>query len=61
MTSTVAGHQVTGYPALVDEGTTVGLQVFTSAADQARAMRAGTRRLLVLGSARHRWRTCGSR
>ncbi len=34
VTSTVAGHQVTGYPALVDEGTTVGLQVFTSAADQ---------------------------
>ena len=46
--NTVGGHQVTGYPALVDEGTTVGLQVFTSAADQQRAMRAGTRRLLVL-------------
>ena len=30
MTSTVGGHQVTGYPALVDEGTTVGLTVFTS-------------------------------
>jgi ATP-dependent helicase HrpA len=41
---------VTGYPALVDEGPTVGLQVFTSAVDQRRAMRAGTRRLLVLGT-----------
>jgi ATP-dependent helicase HrpA len=50
VTSTVAGQQVTGYPALVDEGGTVGLQVFTSPADQARAMRAGIRRLLVLGS-----------
>jgi ATP-dependent helicase HrpA len=50
VTSTVAGHPVTGYPALVDEGKSVGLTVFTSAADQARAMRAGTRRLLVLGA-----------
>ena len=47
--STVSGQQVTGYPALVDEGTTVGLQVFASPADQSRAMRAGVRRLLVLG------------
>jgi ATP-dependent helicase HrpA len=51
VTSTVGGHPVTGYPALVDEGKTVGLQVFTSAADQRRAMRAGTRRLLVMGTA----------
>ena len=51
VTSTVGGHQVTGYPALVDEGKTVGLQVFTSAVDQRRAMRGGTRRLLVLGTA----------
>jgi len=50
VTSTVAGQQVTGYPALVDEGSSVGLTVFTSAADQARAMRAGTRRLLVLAT-----------
>jgi ATP-dependent helicase HrpA len=48
VTSSVGGHQVTGYPALVDEGATVGLQVFTSAVDQRRAMRAGTRRLLML-------------
>jgi ATP-dependent helicase HrpA len=48
VTSVVGGHQVTGYPALVDEGSTVGLQVFTSAVDQRRAMRAGTRRLLML-------------
>ena len=50
VSNTVGGLQVTGYPALVDEGKTVGLQVFTSAADQARAMRAGTRRLLVLAA-----------
>ena len=36
VTSSVGGHQVTGYPALVDEGATVGLQVFTSAVDQRR-------------------------
>ena len=41
---------VVAYPALVDEGGTVGIRVFTSPADQARAMRAGTRRLLVLGA-----------
>ena len=39
-----------GYPALVDEGATVGIRVFTSSADQGRAMRAGTLRLLVLGA-----------
>ncbi|MET0865434.1 MAG: DUF3418 domain-containing protein, partial [Nakamurella sp.] len=50
VSNTVGGHQVTGYPALVDEGTTVGLQVFTSEADQRRAMRAGIRRLLVLAA-----------
>ena len=41
---------VVAYPALVDEGGTVGIRVFTSPSDQARAMRAGTRRLLVLGA-----------
>ena len=46
--SSVDGHQVEGYPALVDEGKTVGVTVFASAADQARAMRGGTRRLLML-------------
>ena len=55
VTSTVSGQQVRGYPALVDErptrGTdTVGITVFTSAADQQRAMRGGIRRLLVLGA-----------
>ncbi len=46
--SIVAGHEVRGFPALVDEGKTVGITVFTSAQDQARAMRAGTIRLLAL-------------
>ena len=55
VTSVVSGQQVRGYPALVDErpsrGTdTVGITVFTSAADQQRALRAGIRRLLVLGA-----------
>ncbi len=43
-----AGHQVKGYPALVDEGDTVGARVFGSAAEQEVAHRAGVRRLLVL-------------
>ena len=44
----VAGHEVTGYPALVPEGeSAVGVAVFDSAADQARSMRAGTVRLLA--------------
>ncbi len=43
----VDGHAVRGYPALVDEGGTVALRVLPSAAEQARAMRAGTRRLLM--------------
>ncbi len=46
----INGQQIRGYPALVDEGSTVGVRVFTTAADQARAMRAGTRRLLALGA-----------
>ncbi|MBN9611079.1 MAG: DUF3418 domain-containing protein [Actinobacteria bacterium] len=45
---TAAGQTVTGYPALVDEGDTVAVRVFTDAADQARAMHAGTRRLVAL-------------
>ena len=36
------------YPALVDEGATVGVRVFETAAAQAAAMAAGTRRLLAL-------------
>ena len=44
----VAGHTVTGYPALVDEGKTAGLRMFQNPAEQAAAMRAGVIRLLVL-------------
>ena len=43
-----AGFAVTAYPALVDEGTTVGVKVFDSAAEQEAAHWAGTRRLLRL-------------
>jgi len=50
VTSSVDGHRVDGYPALVDEGKTVGVTVFASAADQARAMHGGTRRLLMLSA-----------
>ncbi len=46
--STSGGHTVRAYPALVDEGATVGVRVLTTPAAQARAMRAGTRRLLAL-------------
>lgn len=43
-----AGYAVTAYPALVDEGSTVGVRVFDSEAEQAAAHWAGTRRLLRL-------------
>jgi ATP-dependent helicase HrpA len=44
----VAGYPVTGYPALVAAGDgTVSIKVLDSAAKQRRAMRAGTRQLLV--------------
>ncbi|HSJ20654.1 MAG TPA: ATP-dependent RNA helicase HrpA [Nocardioidaceae bacterium] len=49
-----AGHEVRGFPALVDEArmsggaATVGLQVFGSEAEQEASMRLGLRRLLVL-------------
>ncbi|MGH3868499.1 MAG: ATP-dependent RNA helicase HrpA [Pseudonocardiaceae bacterium] len=43
-----AGHLVTGYPALVDEGDTVAVALLPTEAEQRRAMGAGTRRLLVL-------------
>ena len=46
--SMVGGQQVVGYPALRDEGTTVGVRVHTNPADQRRGMRAGTCRLLTL-------------
>ncbi len=44
-----AGQEVTGYPALVDEGETVAVRVLATQAEQRRAMWAGTRRLLLLG------------
>ena len=44
-----AGHQVRVFPALVDEGATVGLQVFGSADEQEARHRLGVRRLLLLG------------
>ncbi|MFI7551077.1 ATP-dependent RNA helicase HrpA [Micromonospora sediminimaris] len=43
-----AGYAVTAYPALVDEGATVGVKVFDSPAEQEVAHWAGTRRLLRL-------------
>ncbi|MBV9140157.1 MAG: ATP-dependent RNA helicase HrpA, partial [Pseudonocardiales bacterium] len=43
-----AGHLVTAYPALVDEGDTVALALLPTEAEQQRAMWAGTRRLLLL-------------
>ncbi len=48
--ATVDGQAVRGYPALVDEQTSVGVRVYGSADEQSRSMRAGTRRLLVLRS-----------
>ncbi|MGH9059798.1 MAG: DUF3418 domain-containing protein, partial [Acidimicrobiales bacterium] len=45
---TWGGRSVAGYPALVDEGATVGVRVFGTAAEAAAAMWEGTRRLLAL-------------
>ncbi|WP_104179029.1 ATP-dependent RNA helicase HrpA [Arthrobacter sp. B0490] len=45
---TVAGHRITGFPAVVDEGSSVGLKVFPDAGQQATVMRAGIIRLLSL-------------
>jgi ATP-dependent RNA helicase HrpA len=42
------GQTVRGYPALVDEGATVGVRVLDTSAAQAATMAAGTRRLLLL-------------
>ncbi|WP_338036799.1 ATP-dependent RNA helicase HrpA [Nocardioides ferulae] len=47
-TWTRAGHEVRGYPALVDEGETVGLSVYGSADEQEARHRLGVRRLLQL-------------
>ncbi len=46
--TTVDGVAVRGYPALVDEESTVGVSMFATETDQLRAVRAGTRRLLTL-------------
>ena len=48
VTLPAAGDAVRAYPALVDEGDSVGVQVFDTPDGQAQAMRAGTRRLLAL-------------
>jgi ATP-dependent helicase HrpA len=42
------GYEVTVYPALADEGSSVAVRVFETEAEQREAMRAGTRRLLLL-------------
>ena len=42
------GHLVQGFPALVDEGSTVGVRVFLNPVEQRGAMWQGTRRLLLL-------------
>ena len=43
-----AGHEVRGFPALVDEGRTVGVRVCASAAEAEAQHRLGVRRLLLL-------------
>ncbi|MFG2037105.1 ATP-dependent RNA helicase HrpA [Dactylosporangium sp. NPDC048998] len=48
LSRTVAGHTLTVYPALVDEGTSVAVQAFDLPARQQLEMWAGTRRLLLL-------------
>ncbi len=50
LTTSIDGVTVQGYPALVDEKTSVGLKVFTTRSAQQRAMALGTRRLLLLTS-----------
>jgi ATP-dependent helicase HrpA len=44
----VAGGVITAYPALVDQGESVAVQMLTTPAEQESAMWAGTRRLLLL-------------
>jgi ATP-dependent helicase HrpA len=48
VSNSVNGHTVTGYPALVDEGTSVALRVFQTSSEQLEAMRGGEIRLLAL-------------
>ena len=49
ITQTRAGHEVTAYPGLVDEGTTVGLEVVGSAEERDARHRLGVVRLVLLG------------
>ncbi|MEM9713963.1 MAG: ATP-dependent RNA helicase HrpA [Actinomycetota bacterium] len=44
-----SGRAMVGYPALVDEGPSVGVGIFDDEASRDEAMRRGTRRLLLLG------------
>jgi len=48
VTATQAGSTVVGYPALVDEGASVALKVFTSRAEADAAHQRGVRRLVAL-------------
>ncbi len=48
LTQTRAGHEVRGFPALVDEGASVGVRVLGSEAEQEAEHRRGLRRLLLL-------------
>ncbi|HEV7203913.1 MAG TPA: ATP-dependent RNA helicase HrpA [Jatrophihabitans sp.] len=48
---TSGAHAVRGFPAFVDEGTSVGIRVFASPAEQRAAMGLGVRRLLRLAVA----------
>jgi len=43
------GHDVQGFPALVDQGDSVAVRIFLSEDEQGAAMARGTRRLLLLG------------
>jgi ATP-dependent helicase HrpA len=46
--TTISSGSITGYPALVDEGTSVAIRVFGTAAEQAREHPRGVRRLIAL-------------
>ncbi|MCP3425943.1 ATP-dependent RNA helicase HrpA [Rothia sp. AR01] len=48
ITRRIAGQQIEGFPALVDEGSTVAVRILASEAERARAQRGGVVRLLAL-------------
>ena len=56
-----AGHEVTAHPALVDEGSTVGLEVVGSVGEATALHRLGVRRLLTLAVADPRLEARGER